>query len=73
MYILNHSYKIFANICKKINIILDYFIKNYIMFKLPKLAFEKDALEPYISLETINYHYEKHHKTYLDNLNKLIS
>lgn len=41
------------------------------MFKLAKLPFEKNALEPYISEETINYHYGKHHQTYVDNLNKL--
>ena len=42
------------------------------MFNLPKLSFEKKALVPYISEETINYHYNKHHQTYVDNLNKLI-
>ncbi len=41
------------------------------MFKLIDLPYEKDALEPYISQETIQYHYWKHHKTYVDNLNKL--
>lgn len=43
------------------------------MFELPKLPFENDSLEPHISQETINYHYGKHHQTYVDNLNKLIS
>ncbi len=42
------------------------------MFKLPKLNFEKNALEPFISEETINYHYGKHHQTYIDNTNNLI-
>lgn len=42
------------------------------MFKLPKLPFEKDALEPFISEETINYHYWKHHQAYVDNTNNLI-
>lgn len=41
-------------------------------FELPKLQFEKDALKPYISGETIEYHYGKHHQAYVDNLNKLI-
>src|SRR5512139_3821456 len=40
--------------------------------KLPDLPFAKDALAPYISAETLDYHYGKHHKTYVDNLNKLI-
>lgn len=43
------------------------------MFKLPNLPFEMNALEPYISKETLEYHYNKHHQSYVDNLNKLIS
>ena len=39
---------------------------------LPSLPFAPDALAPIISAETIEYHYGKHHKTYVDNLNKLI-
>ena len=39
---------------------------------LPQLPYEKNGLEPYISLETLEYHYSKHHKTYVDNLNNLI-
>jgi superoxide dismutase, Fe-Mn family len=42
-------------------------------FALPALPFKKNALVPYISEETIDYHYGKHHKTYVDNLNKIIS
>ena len=38
---------------------------------LPELPFARDALAPVISAETIDYHYGKHHKTYVDNLNKL--
>lgn len=41
-------------------------------FTLPPLPYEKDALQPYISEETLNYHYGKHHQTYVNNLNKLI-
>lgn len=41
-------------------------------FKLPQLPFNASDLEPYISKETIEYHHGKHHKTYVDNLNKLI-
>lgn len=40
--------------------------------ELPKLPYELNALEPYISKETLEYHYWKHHKTYVDNLNNLI-
>lgn len=41
-------------------------------YELPKLPYEMDALQPYISKETLEYHYGKHHKAYVDNLNKLI-
>ena len=40
--------------------------------KLPELPYNGDALAPHISAETIDYHYGKHHKAYVDNLNKLI-
>jgi superoxide dismutase, Fe-Mn family len=39
--------------------------------KLPDLPYAIDALSPYISEETINYHYGKHHAAYVNNLNKL--
>jgi Fe-Mn family superoxide dismutase len=39
---------------------------------LPTLPYGKDALAPYISAETLEYHYGKHHKAYVDNINKLI-
>lgn len=42
------------------------------MFELPVLPYKNDALEPYISKETIEYHYGKHHATYVNNLNVLI-
>lgn len=41
-------------------------------FKLPDLPYTKNALDPYISMETLEYHYDKHHRTYVDKLNKLI-
>jgi Fe-Mn family superoxide dismutase len=41
-------------------------------FTLPPLPWAKDALAPHISAETIEFHYGKHHQTYLDNLNKAI-
>lgn len=40
--------------------------------QLPALPFAKNSLAPYISEETINFHYGRHHQTYVDNLNKLI-
>ena len=40
--------------------------------KLPELPFSKEALAPHISSETLDYHYGKHHATYVTNLNKLI-
>lgn len=42
------------------------------MIQLPELPYSKDALKPHISPETLEYHYGKHHKTYVDNLNGLI-
>lgn len=40
-------------------------------FELPPLPYSKDALAPYISEETLNFHYGKHHQAYVTNLNKL--
>jgi Fe-Mn family superoxide dismutase len=40
-------------------------------FELPPLPYADDALEPHISAETLAYHYGKHHRAYVDNLNKL--
>ena len=41
-------------------------------FELPALPYSKDALAPHISAETLEYHYGKHHKTYVDKLNGLV-
>ena len=41
--------------------------------ELPKLPYALDALEPYISKQTIEFHYGKHHQAYVNNLNKLIT
>lgn len=40
--------------------------------ELPALPYEKNALQPHISAETLDFHYGKHHQTYVTNLNKLI-
>ncbi len=39
---------------------------------LPELPYARDALAPHISSETIDYHYGKHHQTYVTNLNNLV-
>ncbi len=41
-------------------------------FELPPLPYAKNALEPHISEKTMEFHYGKHHQTYVDNLNKMI-
>lgn len=42
------------------------------MFKLPNLPYSKTALSPFLNEEQMTYHYDKHHKAYIDNLNKFI-
>ena len=46
---------------------------NISMFIRPTLPYALDALAPYISEETLEFHSGKHHQTYVDNLNKLIA
>ncbi|MCG9706680.1 superoxide dismutase [Fe] [Photobacterium damselae] len=41
-------------------------------FELPALPYAKNALEPHISAETLEYHYGKHHNTYVVKLNGLV-
>jgi Fe-Mn family superoxide dismutase len=41
-------------------------------FTLPPLPFAYDALAPHMSKETLEYHHDKHHKTYVETANKLI-
>ena len=41
-------------------------------FQLPPLPYSRDALQPHISAETLDYHYGKHHQAYVDNLNKQV-
>ena len=41
-------------------------------FSLPPLPYEMNALEPHISSETLEFHYCKHHQTYVNNLNGLV-
>ncbi len=42
-------------------------------FELPPLPYDKNALEPTISAETIDYHHGKHHQAYVTNLNNLVA
>ncbi|NBC23697.1 MAG: superoxide dismutase [Fe] [Gammaproteobacteria bacterium] len=42
------------------------------MHELPKLPYEENALDPVISADTLRFHHGKHHKAYVDTLNKLL-
>jgi Fe-Mn family superoxide dismutase len=42
-------------------------------YVLPPLPYADNALDPVISANTLGFHYGKHHKTYVDNLNKLVA
>ena len=48
-------------------------VENVVKFALPALPYATDALAPIMSKETIDYHYGKHFKTYIDNTNRLIA
>ena len=41
-------------------------------FELPALPYARDALQPHISAETLEFHYGKHHQAYVTNLNNLV-
>lgn len=43
------------------------------MFELPDLPYALDALTPYMSAETLEFHHGKHHKAYVDKLNELVA
>jgi superoxide dismutase, Fe-Mn family len=42
-------------------------------FQLPELPFARDALDPIMSAETLDFHYGKHHKAYVDKTNQLLA
>ncbi|HEU4809337.1 MAG TPA: superoxide dismutase [Sphingomicrobium sp.] len=42
-------------------------------FQLPELPFARDALDPVMSAETLDFHYGKHHKAYVDKTNQLLA
>jgi superoxide dismutase, Fe-Mn family len=46
---------------------------NSMLHTLPPLPYADNALEPVITANTLSFHYGKHHKTYVDNLNKLVA
>jgi Fe-Mn family superoxide dismutase len=48
-------------------------ISNPMLHTLPPLPYADNALEPVITANTLSFHYGKHHKTYVDNLNKLVA
>ncbi|HWD60521.1 MAG TPA: superoxide dismutase [Stellaceae bacterium] len=41
-------------------------------FQLPPLPYPANALEPYVSAKTLDFHHGKHHKAYVDNLNRMV-
>jgi Fe-Mn family superoxide dismutase len=43
------------------------------VFKLPPLPYSYNALEPYIDARTLEIHHDRHHRAYVDNLNKAIT
>jgi len=43
-----------------------------VTFKLPELPYAYDALQPYMSAETLQFHHDKHHQAYVDTGNKLL-
>ena len=47
--------------------------ETVILHLLPPLPYAENALDPVISAHTISFHYGKHHKAYVDNLNKLVA
>lgn len=47
-------------------------ILSFGQFKLPALSFKYNALEPYINSTTMYIHYNFHHATYINNLNKAL-
>ncbi len=45
----------------------------FMAFELPQLPYAMDALAPHISQETLEFHYGKHHQTYVTKLNDLVA
>src|SRR6476469_9794574 len=51
---------------------LPYARRNLMSLTLPDLPYPYDALAPYMSRETLEYHHDKHHLTYVNNANNLM-
>src|SRR3954453_358730 len=47
-------------------------MEDHMTFKLPELPYSYDALAPYMSRETLEYHHDKHHLAYVNTGNKLL-
>src|SRR6187551_99463 len=45
---------------------------NFMAYELPPLPYPKEALEPFIDAQTMEIHHDRHHKAYVDNLNKAL-
>jgi Fe-Mn family superoxide dismutase len=52
---------------------LTHTVKGEMEYALPPLPYQEDALEPVISTRTISFHYGKHHRGYVNNVNKLVA
>lgn len=66
--------KILIFLCFNFDILIIIIRKDIsqMAYKLPELPYSKDAFGATISAETFDYHYGKHHQTYITNLNNLI-
>jgi Fe-Mn family superoxide dismutase len=53
--------------------IMNPVVSTTMAYQLPQLPFALDALAPHVTRETLEYHYGKHHKAYIDKLNQLVS
>lgn len=51
----------------------EYLLEIIMTIQLPDLPYAKDALAPYISASTLEFHHDKHHAAYVTNANKLIA
>ncbi|ELP86722.1 superoxide dismutase, putative [Entamoeba invadens IP1] len=59
--------------CKDITKELNDLLLSHMTFTLPPLPYEKNALSPHISAETLEFHHDKHHATYVTKLNGLVA
>lgn len=55
------------------NLMAENVFSSSTAFELPPLPYAPDALEPFIDTQTMQIHHGKHHKAYVDNLNKALS